>query len=197
MIKPFTVKLHSFVDLITNSSSTVYVHAHEGTVKHITNLLESMLTMTGSTKSVDELFKVSLSPSADSVESIAEHISSVMEEDTHYYGHPADRNIRRKELLAELNEIAPQEITLEDLAALEASLDAVSYSLQTPTMMAYFESRGIKSDALFDLFQDKLDRFSNEVAITPLDPEDEHAIKVAKLLTGVVRAYELEAVYDG
>lgn len=55
-----SVPIHSFVDLITNSSSEVYVTSDRKTVDAIKTLVNSVLAAGGSTKTCDELLDISL-----------------------------------------------------------------------------------------------------------------------------------------
>lgn len=56
--KVIVIKVHSFVDVITNSSTVIYVQSTESTVKTAKELIEKLLKVAGVTKSVDELFDV-------------------------------------------------------------------------------------------------------------------------------------------
>lgn len=52
-----TIPIHSFVDLITNSSSEVFVTATEKTVGTIKSLVDNILAAAGSPLKSDDLFK--------------------------------------------------------------------------------------------------------------------------------------------
>ena len=54
------IPIHSFVDLITNSSSEVFVSASEKTIGVVKNLVQVFLNQSGNTKTVDELFDIRL-----------------------------------------------------------------------------------------------------------------------------------------
>lgn len=56
-MKGFVLKLHSFVDVITNSSTTIYTYA-DNAVEPAKKLLAAILKLKGETRSVDELFSV-------------------------------------------------------------------------------------------------------------------------------------------
>jgi hypothetical protein len=60
MNKSIIIPIHSFVDLITNSSSEIFVSADQNTVKAIKKLVSGILTAGGSTKSADDLFEFEL-----------------------------------------------------------------------------------------------------------------------------------------
>ena len=60
-MKPIIIPIHSFVALITNSSSETYVSADKNTVDAIRRLVDSILKSGGSDKKCDDLFKVELS----------------------------------------------------------------------------------------------------------------------------------------
>lgn len=54
------IPVHSFVDLITNSSSEIFVAADQGTVKAIKKLVENLIAATGGTTKADDLFTFDL-----------------------------------------------------------------------------------------------------------------------------------------
>ncbi len=55
-----TIPIHSFVDLITNSSSEIFVSADANTVKAVKKLIDNILKASGSDKTADDLFEISL-----------------------------------------------------------------------------------------------------------------------------------------
>jgi len=55
-----TISVHSFVDLITNSSSEVYVTANKKTVKVVKSIIELFLKNAGIERDVGELFTIEL-----------------------------------------------------------------------------------------------------------------------------------------
>lgn len=55
-------KVHSVVDVITNSSTTIYTQATEATVKSFRNLINAILDIAGSTVRADDLFIFRLVP---------------------------------------------------------------------------------------------------------------------------------------
>lgn len=50
------IPIHSFVDLITNSSSEIYIYASDGTIKSVKELINNLLRGVGSDKTADDLF---------------------------------------------------------------------------------------------------------------------------------------------
>jgi hypothetical protein len=54
------IPYHSFVDLITNSSSEVFVEAHEGTIDAFKAAINHVLKSQGVEKSADDLFTFEL-----------------------------------------------------------------------------------------------------------------------------------------
>ena len=54
------IPIHSFVDLITNSSSEIFVSADESTVKAVKKLIDNILKASGSDKTVDDLFEIGI-----------------------------------------------------------------------------------------------------------------------------------------
>ena len=55
-----TIPIHSFVDLITNSSSEIFVSADANTVKAVKKLIDNILKASGSDKTSDDLFDIGL-----------------------------------------------------------------------------------------------------------------------------------------
>ena len=55
-----TIPLHSFVDLITNSSSEIFVQADENTIKSVKKLIDNLIKASGSDKTADDLFEIDL-----------------------------------------------------------------------------------------------------------------------------------------
>lgn len=60
MQNSITIKIHSFIDVITNSSTEIYVQASESTIKSVKELVNGLLKMGGSTKTADDLFTFEL-----------------------------------------------------------------------------------------------------------------------------------------
>lgn len=56
----YYIPVHSFVDLITNSSTEIYVQANEQTVKTLKELIAEILKVGKSPFFVDDLFEISL-----------------------------------------------------------------------------------------------------------------------------------------
>lgn len=56
----YTIKVHSFIDLITNSSSSVFVQATDKTVQSVKEIIDNILTLGGSELKCDDLFEVSI-----------------------------------------------------------------------------------------------------------------------------------------
>ena len=54
------IPIHSFVDLITNSSSEIFVSADANTVKAVKKLIDNILKASGSDKTADDLFEIGL-----------------------------------------------------------------------------------------------------------------------------------------
>lgn len=66
MINSATLRIHSFVDIITNSSSEIFVQASDRTIKSVKQLVDSLLSLGGSTLKADDLFEMTLNdPSKD------------------------------------------------------------------------------------------------------------------------------------
>jgi len=56
----YTFPVHSFVDLITNSSTELYIEATEKTVESIKDLVNKILSLGGSKLTCDDLFTVEI-----------------------------------------------------------------------------------------------------------------------------------------
>jgi len=56
MNKEIRVKIHSLVDVITNSSTVIYVQSHNNTIKYAKDLINNLLKISGSDKTADDLF---------------------------------------------------------------------------------------------------------------------------------------------
>lgn len=66
-MKILTIPIHSFVDLITNSSTEVYVNADNGTIQAVKELINNILQGSGSTYNCDDLFDITLDGNEDDV----------------------------------------------------------------------------------------------------------------------------------
>jgi hypothetical protein len=56
-MEPIRIKIHSFVDLITNSSTEIYISCHKKSVEAAKGLIDSLLQAAGSEKKADDLFE--------------------------------------------------------------------------------------------------------------------------------------------
>ena len=59
-MRKITINVHSFIDIITNSSTEIYVQASEHTIKNIKNMVNSILALGGSPLKCEDLFTMSL-----------------------------------------------------------------------------------------------------------------------------------------
>lgn len=59
-MKELTVKIHSIVDVITNSSTVIFTMAGPGSIKTTKELIDSLLAIGGSDLIADDLFEFSL-----------------------------------------------------------------------------------------------------------------------------------------
>jgi hypothetical protein len=59
-MKSITIKIHSFIDTITNSSTSIYVEATQNTIDTIKDLVTTLLKIGGSNKNADDLFDFEL-----------------------------------------------------------------------------------------------------------------------------------------
>lgn len=60
MNQSIIIPVHSVVDLITNSSSELFIFATDKTVDTATQLINELLKLSGSTKKAKDLFKIEL-----------------------------------------------------------------------------------------------------------------------------------------
>lgn len=51
------IKVHSFIDVITNSSTEIYIGCHDNTVQYAKDLINSILAIAKSDKTADDLFE--------------------------------------------------------------------------------------------------------------------------------------------
>ena len=54
------LRVHSVIDVITNSSSEIYVEATQHTIKNVKELVDNLFKLTGSTIKCDDVFDISL-----------------------------------------------------------------------------------------------------------------------------------------
>lgn len=64
------LRIHSMVDVITNSSSVTYVTAGEGSITKVKELINSLLSFSGSDKKADDLFDFKLSIDEERLEEL-------------------------------------------------------------------------------------------------------------------------------
>ena len=57
-MKSLIIPIHSFVDVITNSSSEIYVSADKNTVSAVKSIINNLLKGVGSDKTSDDLFDI-------------------------------------------------------------------------------------------------------------------------------------------
>ena len=71
-MKSLIIPVHSFVDVITNSSSEIFTSANEGTVKAVKELINNLLIGVGSNKTADDLFDIIVGIEVDNPETYEE-----------------------------------------------------------------------------------------------------------------------------
>ena len=59
-MEQITLKVHSFIDIITNSSTEIYIQASEKTIQSIKTLVNSILAIGESKLTCDEIFTMEL-----------------------------------------------------------------------------------------------------------------------------------------
>src|ERR1019366_2959664 len=64
-MEQITLKVHSFIDIITNSSTEIYIQASEKTMQSIKSLVNSILSIGDSKLTCDEIFTMELESDKD------------------------------------------------------------------------------------------------------------------------------------
>ena len=59
-MKTLTIPVHSFIDVITNSSSEVFVTSDRKTIEAVKNVIDAILLIGGGKETSDDLFEVVL-----------------------------------------------------------------------------------------------------------------------------------------
>lgn len=59
-MEKITIKIHSFIDIITNSSTEIFVKASNNTIKSIKELVNSLLAIAKSEMKFDDIFTIEL-----------------------------------------------------------------------------------------------------------------------------------------
>jgi len=76
------VPIHSFIDVVTNSSTSIFVGCHGNTIKYAKELIDSILRVAGSDKRAEELFEFQIVADKESeIERISEELSEYYPED--------------------------------------------------------------------------------------------------------------------
>jgi hypothetical protein len=78
-----TIPIHSFVDLITNSSTEIYIEADKGTIEAVKALVNNLLKVAKSDLTADDLFTITLLTKNDDYEFV-ENPEKVSESDEGY-----------------------------------------------------------------------------------------------------------------
>jgi hypothetical protein len=77
-MKSLTINIHSFVDLITNSSTEIFISARENSSQAIINLIDSLLLLGGGKYRTSDLFDVRNTVSMDCYD-ITDHKEEIKE----------------------------------------------------------------------------------------------------------------------
>ena len=59
-MKTIIIPIHSFIDVITNSSTSVYVGCHDNTIKFAKELVDDLLKAAGSDKTSEDIFEFNI-----------------------------------------------------------------------------------------------------------------------------------------
>ncbi len=91
IMRTITLKVHSFIDIITNSSTEIFIQATDKTIRNIKQLIDTILIIGGSNMKCDDIFDMKLksqNPYGEDYEEI--------EEDDDYYSDSYDVVISTK-----------------------------------------------------------------------------------------------------
>mgnify|MGYP001008402858 CR=1 FL=1 len=79
-----TIKTHSFIDVITNSSSEIYVQANKNTIKGIKSLVDSLLKSVNVNSTAEDLFSFKLENEYDLEEYLQKYSKELSEAEETY-----------------------------------------------------------------------------------------------------------------
>jgi hypothetical protein len=80
-MKEIRVKIHSIIDVITNSSTEIFQYVSEGAKDKAIELIDKILETAGSDKKAVDLFDISVGYSEDTIEDILSNYRDRFEED--------------------------------------------------------------------------------------------------------------------
>lgn len=163
------IPVHSFIDLITNSSTEIFVSANTGAIKTIKQLVENLLTIGGGTLTADQVFKF-------------ETVYACEHDYDEVFMSKDEMKAKKAELKAKLEKAAKK--TDEDIPSDEDDSD-------DPEDRDEFEKLGWK-------FWDKDDEQTTiAVRVTALVTDDSTAVKAAKILSDLDSLFTYEEKYNG
>ena len=73
MEKNIEVKMHSFIDVITNSSTSIFITTHEKSVELFKELINKFLKSAGSDKTADDICKIYIKEDEENEDDYKEH----------------------------------------------------------------------------------------------------------------------------
>lgn len=184
------MKIHSFVDVITNSSTSVYQIADSSSVRYVADIINTVLSLGESNKTCDDLFKVELDFS-QGMESYMDMAWDTLSEWIRQ--HPEDE---RTPLIKAMFE---EYIALSDIAwskrtdAIKARLSSVEeeiWKLVTPEEVM---GKSLE-DYVWNENDDSYEYWiSVYLKITPRDTKDE---KTVEILNKINNLFSYEASYN-
>ena len=126
-MKTIKIPIHSLIDLITNSSTEIFVDC-KASVQPAKDLLQELLKLQGSDKNVDEVFEVTLEENGHNIESYIEYYLEDDNEETFLRLKEEykfnDSTLEYKDRQKELDRL------VEDYKAGKVEIDIDSYHVQ-------------------------------------------------------------------
>lgn len=159
--------LHSFVDLITNSSSVVYIMANGGAPATLHKLVNGLLGAVGSELTSEELFDIRIIPDFESVDDIGEDL--------------------RDNLVDALDDEALVDDFIE-------RFNAADWSESTKVLSRFYAEHYDKVSRVSFSTQNEYGYENSSIQVTP---KREDLKEVAGILSSLDSLFSYEASYDG
>jgi hypothetical protein len=108
MKREYVLTVHSFVDLITNSSTEIYVEATEKTIESVKDIINNLLGFASSNHTADDLFEFTL-----------------VDEDKENYGEDYERDNGYRNVRMEVSPKIKDSVELETASKILSKLDSL------------------------------------------------------------------------
>lgn len=108
------LKIHSVVDIITNSSSEIFVEATDKTIENVKTLVDSLFALSGSTLKCDDVFLLELVDRNDGEENDWNEYPEIELKITHKNGVKGDSAEVASKILSSLTSIFKMESPIWD-----------------------------------------------------------------------------------